>query len=460
MATVGERAVVVGASMGGLLAARILSESFADVVVVEHDLLPVPGVSRRGVPQGRHAHWMLARGWATLEQLLPGLTRDLIERGAPTCDIQRDMRWYNDGTRLCPSPSNFVGLLSSRPLLEGCIRSRTANHPNVQILEATDAVGLIARGPRVTGVHVVPWGTNGTSRPVPADLVVDATGRGTQSLRWLDALGMPRPEEEEVRIAVTYTTRLYRRRAEHLEGDLGEVVGPTVANPRMAAILAQESGRWIVSIGGYLGHKAPCDDRGFVEYARRLPVRDIHDVVAHAEPLGEACQFSFLASRRRRYERLRRYPEGYLAFGDAICSLNPVYGQGMTVAALEALVLRECLTEGIDGIGPRFFQSAKPIVDIPWSIAVGGDLRLRGVEGRRTAATWFVNWYLTRLNRAAGHDADLARAFLEVANLVSPPASLRRPGNALRVAAGNAFTGRQRETGPSALPSKTAPVAR
>jgi 2-polyprenyl-6-methoxyphenol hydroxylase-like FAD-dependent oxidoreductase len=151
MATVGERAVVVGASMGGLLAARILSESFADVVVVEHDLLPVPGVSRRGVPQGRHAHWMLARGWATLEQLLPGLTRDLIERGASTCDIQRDMRWYNDGTRLCPAPSNFVGLLSSRPLLEGCIRSRTANHPNVQILEATDAVGLIARGPRVTG---------------------------------------------------------------------------------------------------------------------------------------------------------------------------------------------------------------------------------------------------------------------------------------------------------------------
>ena len=204
-------------------------------------------------------------------------------------------------------------------------------------------------------------------------------------------------------------------------------------NWRNGTILFQAEDRWIVSIGGYFGDHAPDDPQLFAAYAGSLPTSDIHDIVAHAEPLTDFVSYRYPANLRRRYERLKRFPKNYLVFGDAMCSFNPVYGQGMTVAAQEAVLLRECLRDGDANLARRFFKVAKAAIDVPWDIAVGNDLRHPQVQGPRSPKVRFINWYIGKLHMAARRDAVLANAFLKVANLTMSPAGLLHPSVVMRV---------------------------
>ena len=196
-----------------------------------------------------------------------------------------------------------------------------------------------------------------------------------------------------------------------------------------------EDDRWMLTLAGILGDHPPTDPDGFVEFARSLPFPDIWEAIRDAEPLDDPVAFRFPASVRHRYERLRRFPAGLLVTGDALCSFNPIYGQGMTVAALEALTLRRHLASGVEPQPRRWFRDLARVVDVPWQMAAGGDLLFPDVQGRRTRKIRLLGAYLTRLHAAAAHDAHLAAAFLRVAGLVSPPQSLLRPGVALRVLA-------------------------
>ena len=226
----GDHAVVLGASMGGLTAARVLADAYGRVTVVDRDLLPAPGVQRRGVPQGRHAHGLLARGREALEELFPGLTDELVARGALYGDIQLHGRWYNEGVRLRQAPSGLNSLSVSRPLLEGHVRRRLAAFPNVSIVDGCDVAGLVATPDRrrVTGVRMLRRGAGGPGQVLEADLVVDATGRGSRSPAWLAALGYEPPEQEAVRPRIAYASAVYRRRpAEHLDGDRVVIVAAT-----------------------------------------------------------------------------------------------------------------------------------------------------------------------------------------------------------------------------------------
>src|SRR5262249_14074276 len=184
---------------------------------------------------------------------------------------------------------------------------------------------------------------------------------------------------------------------------------------------------------GHFGHNAPADLEGFIEYARTLPSPHIYEVIRNAEPLGEPAQARFPASTRRRYEKLDRFPEGYLVFGDAISSFNPIYGQGMSAAALEAVQLAETLKQGQRDLAKRFFVRASKVVDIPWAIAVGNDLRMPETVGPRNAAMNIINWYMSKLLRAAQHDPVAAKAFHRVGNLLAPPPSVMHPRVAARV---------------------------
>jgi hypothetical protein len=228
-------------------------------------------------------------------------------------------------------------------------------------------------------------------------------------------------------------TRLYRRRPEHLRGKEAIVMAACRPGWRFGVILAQEDERWIVTLGGYLGDHPPVDEAGYIEFARSLPKPEIFEVIKDAEPLTPLTPYQFNANLRRHYEELSRFPEGLLVFGDALCSFNPIYGQGMTVACSEALALRECLAGGPHAISGRFFQAASKLIDIAWQMAVGSDLGNPAVAGKRTAQVRFVNWYLAKLFQAAQHDAVLATRFLEVANLMKQPPSLMEPRMALRV---------------------------
>ena len=435
---IGERAVVLGASMAGLLAAKVLSDSYGQVTVIDRDELPEASTHRRGVPHGRHIHGLLARGQQALEELFPGLTAELVAHGVPAGDMQADTRLFFSGHRLRQAPAGLVVLCASRPVLEGRVRARVRALPNVRLVDRCDVVGLATTPDRrrVTGARLLRRADGSAEEALGADLVVDATGRGARTPAWLEALGYPRPEREQVRVGLGYASRIYRLPPDALGGDLAVLHAATPPHPRAGALQVLEGDRWMVTLAGILGDHPPTDPVGFLDFARSLRFPDIYQAVRDAEPLDDPVAFRFPASVRHRYEKLDRFPGGLLVMGDAVASFNPIYGQGMSVAALEALALRRHLEHGTAPRPRNWFRELARVVDVPWDIAAGGDLVFPGVQGRRTAKVRLVNAYLARLHAAAAHDADLAGAFLRVAGLVAPPGSLLRPGVAARVLRG------------------------
>lgn len=429
-------AVVIGASMGGLLTARALTEAYERVTLVDRDLLPERADSRRGVPQGRQLHVLLTRGRQAFEELLPGISAELAARGVPTVDLHEQVHWYNNGHRMRRAPSPLFALGVSRPLLEQVVRERVAALPGVRIVSDCEVAGLTTTVDRrrVTGVRLHP--RDGEPTTVAADLVVDAGGRGTRSPVWLAELGYRPAPEERVKVGVTYLTRTYRREPHHLEGLLGALTNAVPGQPRGGIVAVQEQGRFAVALSGMLGEEPPADDEGMTAFAETLAAPQIAELLRTAQPEGPPATMKFPASVRRRYERLRRFPAGYLVVADAVCSFNPVYGQGMTVAALEALLLRRLLRRSPDRLARRFFRGAARLIDGPWSIAVGTDLRFPEVPGRRSPRVRLVNAYVGRLHAAATRDPALGAAFLRVVNLVDPPTRLLSPPVLLRVLRG------------------------
>ncbi|GAA3126439.1 NAD(P)/FAD-dependent oxidoreductase [Streptosporangium carneum] len=427
------RAVVLGGSVAGLLAARVLAEFCVDVLVVDRDELTGVEGPRRGVPQGRHTHGVLARGQQVIEELFPGFTRDLAAAGVQAGDIGGQIRWYFNGRRLRPAKTGLIVVGGDRPVLEHHIRCRVAELPNVTFLEGHEVVAPVTAPDlgRVVGARVRE--PDGAERVLVADLVVDATGRGSRTPAWLAGLGWPAVPEERVRIDLAYTTCRFRLRSDPFHGDVSINPVATPAHPRGAFLTSLGGDRCVVSLTGVLGDRAPRDLAGFLAYARTLPVPDVFDAIRDAQPLEEPVTMRFPVSVRRRYERVRRLPEGLLVMGDAACSFNPVYGQGMTVAALQALTLRRHLRRGAVPVTREFFADAAAVVDAPWEIAAGGDLAFPAVRGRRTIKVRMGNAFLPRVHAAATGDSAVTEAFIRVAGLVDPPRALMRPGLMSRV---------------------------
>lgn len=434
--SLGRRASVIGGSVAGLLAARVLSDYFEDVVVFERDVLPAEAADRKGVPQGRHAHGLLSAGRQALEGMFPGFADELVHQGALRADIKK-LRWFDNGGYHARC-SGIEALLASRAFLEAHVRRRVRAISNIRVLDGVDADSLVisADACRVEGVRIKHM-TGGRDETVNCQFTVDASGRGSQTPAWLQAAGYSKPIEEVISVGLGYTTRTYRRTPQHLDGDAVMIIPSAPPDRRGAAMIALEGDRWMITVFGMLGDHPPTDHQGFLEFARTLPAPDIYNFIRDAEALTEPLPFKYPGSCRRRYEQLERFPEGYLVFGDAICSFNPIYGQGMSVAALQAQALASSLTAGMAGIAKRFFTSAAKVVDNPWLMAVGGDLRYPGVEGPRTAMGNFVNWYLGKLHIAARKDPALSLAFHSVANLLAEPPTLLKPNIAYRVARGN-----------------------
>jgi len=430
----GHHAIVIGASISGLLAARVLSAHFDRVTVLDRDALPSTIDNRRAVPQGHHGHGLLASGLRGLKTLFPGIDRDCIDAGAVPGDVIGSMRWFQHGYYKAQFASGLDGLLLSRPLLEGMLRRRVLQLPNVRVLDNTRVLALLFAGGQVRGTRVQQLGENASE--LSADLVIDASGRSSRSAEWLAELGYAKPVVEEVSVGIGYTTRLYHRSPRDLGGDMGAIIAPKPPREkRVGFMLAMEGDRWIVSLGGWLGNHAPTDPAGFLEFARSLAQPDIYDVISHAEPLTHAVTYSFPSNLRRRYEALTAFPANYLVLGDALCSFNPLYGQGMSVATLEALALKDCLESAANAgdVWRAFFRAAGAIIDGPWTIAAGSDFAFEGVTGAKPRGTDAINWYLQRVHQAAATDREVCRAFFDVANLLKPAPTLFRPSILARV---------------------------
>lgn len=458
MAAAAAHAVVIGASIGGLLAAVALSGSYPQVTLFERDDLPAEPAARRGVPQSRQLHALQARGVQALDELLPGLRDELVAAGGVRADMQGDLHWYLDDYLLKSAHTGLEGIGISRPPLEWMIRSRVAALPGVTITDATDVVRLVTvhdqvtGEDRVTGVTVRAARTPAAAeRTIAADLVIDAAGRGSRTPAWLAELGIEAPRVTKVRAGVTYVTRMYRRDEKQLDGRFGTLFTPYPGRPFGGAVLRQEADRWVVLIAGMVGTDPPVDEDGMIAYADQFASSDIAAVMRESTPLTEPLKYTHPESIRYHYEHLGERLDGLLVIGDAYCTLNPVYGQGITIAALEALTLRRvisttgsgttgaittgAITTGDSGssLARGYFKSVGKLVDEAWQTSASGDLRFPQVEGKRRPGTGLLNAYGEKFRAAASVDPVLGEAFLRVANMADRPTKLLSPGIVLRV---------------------------
>ena len=435
--SLGPRAIVLGASMAGLLAARVLAERFEDVWLLERDALPDGAEARKGTPQALHAHGLLARGREVLEALFPGFTDALETRGALVGDLHANAPFVAGGRRFAGGRCDRRGLSCSRLAIEAEVRRRVLAQPGVRAVTDVDVVQPVLEGRRVTGVRIVQR-ASGAQETLAADLVVDCTGRGSRMPAWLREWGFDAPEEEKVAVGIGYVTAYLRREPTHAPDLAAMIFTATPELPLPGVLLAQEADaegtmRWVATLGGYAGDHPTATIEGMRERARRMGDATFARILQEAEPIGPVLTYGFAYSQRRRFERLADFPERLLVMGDAIASFNPVYGQGMSVAACEALALQRALGGGLGGLHRRFFRAAAKAIDVPWQLAVGADLAIPGVPGERPRAVRFVNAYLGRVFRAAARDPKVALAFMKVAHLIAPPPSLFAPHIVARV---------------------------
>jgi 2-polyprenyl-6-methoxyphenol hydroxylase-like FAD-dependent oxidoreductase len=440
MTKIGDHAVVLGASMGGLLTARVLADFYRTVTVVERDVLPDTPSNRKGVPQGRHGHVLLRRGSQILSELFPGLLDQLVADGVPVWndgDLSKlDVSFH--GHQIVRS-GRFVDLSSttfyspSRPLLEFHVRQRVLGIANVTMLERRDVLGL-ACSPgrdRITGVQIANR-ENGTAELLDADLVVDAMGRGSRMPAFLERLGYERPSEDELVIRLTYSTQPF-----HLPpGTLKErvyVYNFVPGRPKAVSLLGCENDNWLLTVQGMMGQETPSDRTEMLDFVADVAPAHVLEVLKAAEPTGEVARHRTQSNRWRRYDKLRRLPTGLLVVGDAICSFNPTYGQGMTVAAIEALVLCDCLRDGGPDLSHRFFASTAKAIGVAWQMAVGSDLALPEVQATRPISVRLPNAYNDWVLSAAESDLHVAEQFWKVLNLVERPSRLLRPSVIARV---------------------------
>lgn len=420
-------AIVLGAGLAGLFTARVVSDFYDRVTVLDRDALSGEGVHRRGLPQGTHAHDLLARGQQITEELFPGITDEMASAGAQRGDLAENVRWVIDGRPLRKSRSGLDVMSCSRLFREHHVAARVKALPHVELVENCDVLRLRTSEDRrtITGVTVA---RDGAEESLDAELVVDATGRGSRVPVWLDGLGYGRVEEEKRKIDLRYVTRLFRTPPEALGGDVVINTMATAEIPRGASCQRIDAERTVITAYGILGDQPPVDIDGFLTFVGSLPSRDIHEVALASEPASEPARYRFPTNLRRHYQRMADFPDGLLVIGDAVCSFNPRYGQGMTVAALEALLLRGHLHAHGRPNAPAFFTELfREVVDGIWEMVIGTDLVFPEVEGDRTEDVRQMHAHLARLHSTATRDSDVAVACLRVFGLVDPPSELVAP---------------------------------
>ena len=440
MTTSGNRAIVLGASMTGLLAARVLSDYYPSVTVIERDFLPEEPAHRRGIPHGRQPHILVARAPQILDELFPGCMQELVDSGCLAWKDGDLSKWCVTfgGHRLAstgtiPQPEELVNYACTRPFLEWHVRRRLRELPNVTVLEGHNA-GQLTTTPdrsRVTGVRVFDRGDN-SAVVLDAELVVDATGRGSRALLLLEELGYGRPAEDEVFIHLAYASMPVRIEAGTIDKTSFTVL-PAPGATRGVVMFECENNTWMVGVCAMFGEAVPDQRDELLEFARGGVPAPALAAARAAIPLDRVAQHLVPSNRWRRYDKMSRTPGGFLVMGDAICSFNPVYGQGITVAAIEALILRDCLARGERGLPGRFFKRSAKAVKVAWQTAVGSDLAMPQAKGARPLSVRMINAWIDRVLAAAETDPAVVQQFLQVVGMTQPPSRLLHPSFAYRV---------------------------
>jgi 2-polyprenyl-6-methoxyphenol hydroxylase-like FAD-dependent oxidoreductase len=435
-------AAVAGGSMAGLLATHVLADHFERVTLIERDVLSSNSEARKGVPQGRHAHVLLVRGQGIMESLFPGLTEELCAAGAVRVGVP-EFAWLHAGHWRVRYHSDLSFLAMSRPLLETTIAKRVRALPNVTIQDGTRVEGFRHdQERRIIGLCTRSISPHRPADEIEAQLVVDATGRGSATPSWLKELQFDAPRVDQIAAPVTYATSTFRRTPSLPDWRALVITGAPAR--RAGFIFAIEGERWLVSLNAYFDEPVPHSHEEFLAYARSLPTPELYGTIRQSQPLSDVVHYHLAGSARHRYERLRRFPAGLIVLGDAVCSFNPVYGQGMTVSAIEAEILHHALTTAKQkgGLGPGFgrhwFRSIQPTIDVAWDGVQVEDYRFAELKDQRPYHIRPLQWYLGRVHQATYRSPVVADQFYRVLSFLAPPTSLFRSRILAEVLAGPA----------------------
>lgn len=441
-----DKAVVIGGSIAGLLAARVLAESFESVTIIESDRLPLEPHKRKGVPQSVQPHVLFTKGYRILEELFPGIGDGLSAAGALSIDWAREFHVYIQGKWNLNStqPSDIVSFTCSRPLLEWVIRKKLQGFPNVQFLEQHRAIALLtdSTNSQITGLRIKSLAKNAKNaeddyKDFTASLVVDAGGRRSNAPQWLKDLGFEAPPETVVNPYLGYATRRYKKPSYCSDDWKVMLISHEPPHGKRLGYLASiEGNELIATLGGYGGDFPPLDDKGFLEFASDLPSGKFYDTIKKAEPVSPIYAHRATANRQRHYEQID-LPTGFVTLGDAVCALCPVYGQGMTISALSAMILKEWLQE--DKLIPNKFQkSLAKSNNYHWMIATASDSRFPTTAGRSNPnlVGKLFGWYNQQLMQSINQDADLYTLFIEINHLLKSPLAFYHPRVLLKVLRG------------------------
>ncbi|MFI9202895.1 FAD-dependent oxidoreductase [Streptomyces sp. NPDC053048] len=426
---------MVGSGIAGLLTARVLADHFGEVTVLEQDRIGVDTEYHRGVPQARHPHALLARGGSIIEELFPGLRAELADLGAPVFDFGESSAILYPGGFAPRCVIGIPGQAFTRVALERCVRRRVLAREEVVLRSGFRVEGLCCdtAARRVTGVR----GRASVTETIEADLVVDASGQTSRLPRWLVEAGFPAVAERTVDGGASYASRLFDVPGSAAADWTILLEPPLSPTHRGGGISAVEAGRWLAVLIGVEGEMPPSDEREFLAYAQSLRHPLIGASLAGARPAGPVYRTTGLSNRWRLYHRMPRWPRRLLCLGDAVCRLNPIYGQGMTVAAVQALTLQGLLARhgadsALDALARVFQRRVARSLLVPWLMAVGNDLK---GDACRSGRARLAHWYVDRLLSLIPDDADVYRRFMRAAQMVSSPATLLHPRVVWRVAA-------------------------
>ncbi len=452
----GKQAVVIGGSMAGLLAARVLSDHFTQVMVVERDPLPDSPTARKGAPQAHHAHALLKSGELVLENLFPGLMQELAQKGAVQADFSADVKWFHFGHWKMRAKTGFNVSVQSRPLLEYTIRQRIEALGNVTFYYGYAVEDVIASEDktRVTGIRIQKADDRTAREDLSADLVVDASGRGSKTPQWLESLGYDRASETRVKIDLSYSSQVFDAPAAQTDDWKLLVLNPDIPNnTRAGYIFPIENGQWLVTYGGYSGDKTPLTSETFVEYAKGLATLDIYNAIKDLTPASDVKSFNVPMTVRHHYEALSRFPAGLIVMGDSFCAFDPVFGQGMSSAAKQALALSKMLsTDGYQAtaaFSQRFHKCVSGVVTTPWLLATSEDFRYPKTEGKKEFFIPILHWYTGHIFALSATDMEVYSAFRAVMHLQTGPLALFKPSILFKVL--SRALGGKRKTEASAL---------
>ena len=424
--TINQHAVVIGSSIAGLAAAAALARHFQQVTVLERDVAPTEPHPRKGVPQGNHPHIVLDSGRSALESLFPGLFSEMNEAGSVTMKMGTQLRWFQHGNWRAYGDVGYTFFCQTRPFLEHHVYRRLDALPNVTIRHECSVEGLSHEGGRVRAVQCRGGDT------LQADLVIDASGPGSRSPKWLAEWGYGEVNKRTVNVDIAYSSCLFR------PGDTphdwrGMMVYPMPPHQkRVGYIIPVEGGRWIVTMAGYFGDHPPTDPDGFLAFAESLSRPELAQALAGAQRLTDPVRYRFPHQEWRRFHTMRRLPQGFGIVGDAACRFDPAFGQGMSVAAKSALALDRHLSKGVFDAKHFQRQVAQQAMS-PWLLTSSEAHRYPEARGHRPLGTGLLHRYVSRLFRHASADLDIYRAFLSVMHLHKEALALLTPGTALRL---------------------------